>query len=221
MRLLYCLLLVCAPLHLAVAQQGEARVVTYVEVDPAAADRAAGMLDAFAESSAGVSGNQTFQVAQRVGRANHFVVIEVWEREAARIAYAESDTAMQFHDALEPLLISPLDVRTHNDLISSSSSEIGADGLFVVTHVDVFRPFVESTVELMNAFVPASRAEDGNAQFDIWVTIDRANHMTIVEAWENAAARDRHVTAPHTRQFRAALVSSIGALYDERLYRVH
>lgn len=42
--------------------------------------------------------------------------------------------------------------------------------------------------------------------------------MTLVEAWEDRQAFDRHVGAPHVRRFREALGPMSGSLYDERLY---
>lgn len=226
MRLLCCLLITGISASLYPTLQAEAqgsgtRLATYIEVDPAAAEHAADLIESWAQAGASARGSRMFTAARRLGRDNHFVVLEVWDSANALATWAQSEQATDFRAALEPLLISPPDLRTHNDLNSADAASVAAGGIIVVTHVDVFRPHIDSTVALMNTLVSASRAEDGNAQFDVWVTIDRPNHMTVVEAWESVAARDRHVTAPHTRAFRASLVTSIGALYDERLYRVY
>jgi quinol monooxygenase YgiN len=50
------------------------------------------------------------------------------------------------------------------------------------------------------------------------VQASRLNHLTLVEAWTDAAAREAHSAANPTRSFRTALGPMSGALYDERLY---
>jgi quinol monooxygenase YgiN len=49
--------------------------------------------------------------------------------------------------------------------------------------------------------------------------LDIANHFQLIERFQNMRAFNAHVTADHTVQFRNGVQSSIGAPYDERLYR--
>jgi len=82
------------------------------------------------------------------------------------------------------------------------------------------------TVEPMKApparrrWSAVSRTEPGCLRFDVLQHTQRANHFTIVEAWRTRAARDRHVAAMHTRQYREALQPMIGSPLDERLMRL-
>ena len=46
----------------------------------------------------------------------------------------------------------------------------------------------------------------------------RLNHLTLVEAWTDAPAREAHSAANPTKSFRSTLGPMSGALYDERLY---
>ena len=193
--------------------------VTYIEVAPSATEQAAGLLTSYAAASGDSRGNQFFQVLQRIGRTNHFVILETWDSAATRTAHADSDYAVEFRNALEPLLISPPDSRPHADLFTAGGSEVGSGGIFVVTHVDVFPPHTDTAIALLDELSSSSRDEQGNARFDVWTVIDSPNHMTVVEAWESTDARTRHISASHTRSFRTSLTPMSGALYDERLYR--
>ena len=47
----------------------------------------------------------------------------------------------------------------------------------------------------------------------------RANHFTIVEAWQGQSALDAHAAAAHTRQYRDTLQPMAGGPLDERLYK--
>lgn len=55
-------------------------------------------------------------------------------------------------------------------------------------------------------------------RFDALTQGNRANHMTLVEAWADRKAFDDHIVAGHEKRFREALGPMIGSLYDERLY---
>jgi len=193
--------------------------VTYIEVASSATERTAALLNSYAETSLDARGNQLFRVLQRIGRINHFVILETWDSADTQISHADSDYAVQFRDALEPLLLSPPDSRPHSDLFTAKGANVGSGGVFVVTHVDVSPPYTDTAVGLLNTLASASRSEKGNARFDVWSQIGRPNHMTIVEAWESPDVRERHSTVAHTRAFRSSLSPLNGALYDERLYR--
>ena len=88
-----------------------------------------------------------------------------------------------------------------------------------MTHVDVTPNNTDIAVELLNTLAAESRRDNGNGRFDVLVQSNRRNHMTVVEAWEDAAAREAHYGAEHTITFRASVFPLSGALYDERLYR--
>lgn len=224
MRLLLLLTFAGAGLGFGLAQPANAQEtadyrVTYIEVAPSATRQTADLLTSYAEASRGARGNQLFRALQRIGRTNHFVILETWDSAGMKAAHADSAYAVQFRESLEPLLLSPPDLRSHSDLFTAEAANIGPGGVFVVTHVDVLPPYTDTGISLINSLVSESRGEMGNARFDVWSIVGRPNHMTVVEAWESLSARERHVTAPHTRAFRSSLSPLNGALYDERLYR--
>lgn len=198
---------------------GTAFMVTYIEVAPSAADRAAGLLTEYVEASRGVDGNMHFQALQRIGQPNHFAILETWRDAEARDAHASSSRAERFRASLDPMLYSPIDAREHGDLATAAGEDVGPDGVFAVTHVDVTPNNTDVAVELLNTLAAASRRDDGNGRFDVLVQSNRRNHMTVVEAWEDTTAQEAHYGAEHTKAFRASVFPLSGALYDERLYR--
>jgi quinol monooxygenase YgiN len=85
------------------------------------------------------------------------------------------------------------------------------------------------------SLVEDSRKHDGVMRFDVLTQANRPNHMTLVEAWSNAAAQNGHTVDTATRNFRDALAGIppgsgvaddalfvinplTGSLYDEQLY---
>ncbi len=205
--------------ELATAQGFTDYRVTYIEVSPSATERATQILSSYAEASLDADGNQLFYALQRIGRSNHFAIVETWGTNETQDTHANSEYANQFRDSLEPLLLSPPDERLHSNLFTAEGASVASAGVFVVTHVDVLPPYTDTAVTLLNTLVSESRGEWGNARFDVWSTVDRPNHMTMIEVWDSLDARERHVTAAHTKAFRSSLSPLNGALYDERLYR--
>ena len=194
-------------------------VVTYIEVAPSAAEQTAKLLTEYVEASREMGGNMNFQALQRIGQPNHFAVLEIWRDAQTRDAHASSARAERFRTSLDPLLYCPIDAREHGDLATAAGAEVGPDGVFAVTHVDVTPNNTDVAVELLNKLAAESRRDNGNGRFDVLVQSNRRNHMTVVEAWEYAAAREAHYGAEHTKTFRASVFPLSGALYDERLYR--
>jgi quinol monooxygenase YgiN len=46
----------------------------------------------------------------------------------------------------------------------------------------------------------------------------RMNHVTLVSVWDSRDAFDKHLTQPHTRQFREKVQPLLGGPLDERLH---
>jgi quinol monooxygenase YgiN len=72
--------------------------------------------------------------------------------------------------------------------------------IVVVTHVDV-SPDPRVPV-LLKRLAEASRQDQGNLRFDVLQHTMRANHFTVIEAWQSQSALDAHVAAAHTREYR-------------------
>ena len=197
---------------------GAVFVVTFIEAVPSAAAQTRDLLAAYAKSSRREAGNAELEALQRVGRQNHFALVEEWASAEALEQHAHSVDTGRFTADLRPLLYSPPDRRVHSGLVTGPRREAGVEAVYVLTHIDVFPQSVPQVIESLQALATASRAEAGNRRFDALVT-ERKNHMTVIEVWQTAAAQDAHLGAAHNRSFRENLAAVQGALYDERLYR--
>lgn len=193
-------------------------VVTYLEAVPTASAQVEELLKTYVSSARRTGGNLEFTALQRIGRRNHFAVLETWADAAALERYSRSADAERFRTSSMPLLYSPPDRRVHTGLVVEPQRDAGPDAVYVLTHIDVFPPAVAQVVEYLRTMAQASRAEAANARFDALVT-DRKNHMTVVEVWQSADAQEAHVGRTHNIDFRTNLSAVQGALYDERLYR--
>src|SRR5439155_24493902 len=88
--------------------------------------------------------------------------------------------------------------------------------VYVIAHVDVsMDPKVPG---LLQRLTEASRKEAGNLRFDVLQHTMRANHFTVIEAWENEKAREAHATSAHAKQYREDLAPFLGSPLDERVY---
>ncbi len=218
---LFAAALAIALVRTAAAQEGDAAfVVTYIEVSPASVEQALELISTEVEARRKDPGNLLLEALQRIGQPNHFVLLGTWTSLDAQQSHRDSDRATAFREALAPLLYSPYDERLHVELVASTEySEPSDDAVYAITHVDVTPNNVDPALEHLQAVAAASLAEAGNERFDVLVQSNRRNHFKVVERWENAEARMRHIDAPHTRSFRASVYPLSGALYDERLYR--
>lgn len=196
-----------------------AYVVSYIEVIPSRTSAAVDLMLHHATESRNDDGNALYQVLQRIGRPNHFAIIETWENADAQAAHAENAQTRAFRTALDPLLYSPYDERMHTNLHVTDGS-ISAGSVFGLTHVDFAPTYLEEGLEYVAQLVMSSRDHDGVVRFDVLTQANRSNHMTVVESWESAGAQEAHAVSEDAMRFRASAQSLMGALYDERLYRV-
>jgi quinol monooxygenase YgiN len=194
--------------------------VTYIEVEPAQADASGRLLARYREALKD-KGPLAFAVFEQIGRPNHFAIVEQWPNAKAREDHAASAASREFRAALAPLLIAPYDERPHFALSTGTRAATPAavpTAVYVVTHADIVPPKREEGAAEVRKLADASRGMAGNVGFDALVQASRLNHLTLVEAWTDAAAQQAHSAAPATRSFRTAFGPMSGALYDERLY---
>jgi quinol monooxygenase YgiN len=90
--------------------------------------------------------------------------------------------------------------------------------LHVVTYVDVYPNFADTTAKLLQQFAADNRKDAGFVRFEALRDVARANHFAIVEVWKSKQAYDAHLTAPHSKAFRDQLQMGLGSPFDERLY---
>jgi quinol monooxygenase YgiN len=207
---------------MAQAAAGTAYVVTYIEVVPSAPTQggAVELLKAVAAASRKEAGNERYDVLQRLGRENQFVILEAWTDLKAAEAHAAGGALKQFKDKLKPLQVSFYDERPSNGIaVAPAGAPVDKDAVYAVTHVDVAPPSKDDCIVLLKKLADDTRKEPNAVRFEAWQQNNRANHFTVMEIWKNRAAIDSHVAAAGTKEFREKLGPMSGALYDERLYR--
>jgi quinol monooxygenase YgiN len=222
-------------------------IVTYIEAGPADAQKAAALIKKHSAATRQQAGNIGSEALQETGRKNHFVLLEVWQDQAARAAHAKSEGTVAFRKALQPLLHSPYDERPHAGLAAAGGGQGGRGAVYVVTHVDIIpteqippcKRQVSDTgpcgIALVEKLVVDSRKHAGNIRFDALTQANRPNHMTVIEVWGSAKDQEAHTMHADTRRFRDSLAGVApgsgvaadplfvinplsGSLYDEQLY---
>ena len=93
-----------------------------------------------------------------------------------------------------------------------------AGPLYVVTYVDVFPNFSDTTLQALRQFAADSRKDPGSIRFEFLRDVERTNHFSIVEVWQNRQTYDAHLTQPHSKSFREKIQPGLGSPFDERLY---
>ncbi len=94
----------------------------------------------------------------------------------------------------------------------------GDKQLYVVTYVDVFPNFAAETAKQLQQFAADSRKDPGCVRFEVMRDVERTNHFSIVEVWQNRQAYDAHIGLAHTKTFREKIQPGLGSPFDERLY---
>lgn len=206
------------------AAEGDiAYVVSYFETMPPAKDKAAGLLRQLAKESRKESGNYRFEVLQRIGQPDEFVILEAWRNKDAQAAHGAAGHARQFREKLQPLLRSPYDERPHTALsvgnMGSEADRSAKAAIFAVTHVDIIPKGKDVGVALVQQLAASGRGDKGNVRFEALTQDSRTNHMTVVEIWADRKALEAHGMAAHKKAFREKLSPLSGSLYDERLFK--
>jgi autoinducer 2-degrading protein len=101
---------------------------------------------------------------------------------------------------------------------ASAQQPAAAKQLYVVTYIDVFPNFAADTNRLLQQFASESRKDPGSVRFEVLRDVERTNHFTIVEVWQNRQTYDAHLALDHTKQFREKIHPGLGSPFDERYY---
>ncbi|SRR5579883_156241 len=219
-------MLISAPLLLAGAPAAEAQnagdptiyLVRYIEVAPGSQDQAAGLVKKLADASRKEAGAVRFDVLQRTGPANQFATFEVWKDQASLDAHAAA-AHKQFLDAVQPILIAPVDDRPCVAIDVAPLQTPAAGEIFAITHVDVAPPNTDAGIALLKSVAGPSRKEAGNLAFDALQQTVRKNHFEVVEMWKDQKAEDAHEIEAATKDYRAKVQPMLGAHYDRRWYK--
>ena len=90
--------------------------------------------------------------------------------------------------------------------------------LYVVTYVDVFPNFAAETAKQLQQFADDSRKDPGYVRIEIMRDVERTNHFSIVEVWQDRKSYEAHLGLAHTKTFREKIQPGLGSPFDERLY---
>ena len=199
--------------------EGRISVVAYVETNPDWAKQARAVLRAYRDAALKEPGASQVDVFHEVRRANRFVVNEVWGDFAAYQAHVKSSTLAE---ALRAGHLAPPDSRAHVDWsVQPAATAPERDALFVFTHIDVSPPQLAGLQEILKPYIEASRMDKGALRFDLLQGLaPRKNHQTLAESWASESDFLAHQRSAHAIAFRDKLGPLLGALYDQRLYRL-
>jgi quinol monooxygenase YgiN len=195
-------------------------IVTYMEVAPNAASEARQLILAYANEARKASGAVQVDALQRISDPGHFALIEQWQSQGAKQAFAATDPVTKFRTGLNPLQSAAYDERIHAALSVSPSSPASGDPVVILTHVDVVPTQVEPGTAKVKSFVEQGRSAKGNRRFDDVVQLTRKNHFTVIESWDSLADKNAWISTKTARAFREELQPMSGALYDERAYKM-
>ena len=218
---LICPILFCAQAIYA-QTDSSSYIVTYLEVDPITIEESIELLGQISELSSDLQENIFYIVLQRIGRPNHFAIIERWDSNSSMNNHLRSSVKLDFQKNITPFLYSPYDERIHsaldiNDVIKENAKT--NDIVYGVTHIDIVPTSLDTGIKIIKDLVTDSRNDDGNIFFDVLTQESRRNHMTLIESWDNARNQTSHSLQEHSSSFRSLLLPISGSLYDERIYK--
>jgi quinol monooxygenase YgiN len=191
-----------------------------MEVAPNAASEARQLVLAYANEARKASGAVQVDALARISDPGHFALIEQWQSQGAKQAFAATDPVTKFRAALNPLQSAAYDERIHSALSVSPSTPASGDPVVILTHVDVVPTQVEPGTAKVKSFVEQGRSAKGNRRFDDVVQLTRKNHFTVIESWDSLADKNAWISTKTARAFREELQPMSGALYDERAYKL-
>jgi quinol monooxygenase YgiN len=195
-------------------------IVTYMEIAPDSASEARKLILAYANEARKASGAVQVDALQRISDPGHFALVEQWQSQGAKQAFAATDPVTKFRTGLNPLQSAAYDERIHAALAVGPSTPASGDPVVILTHVDVVPTQVEPGTAKVKSFVEQGRSAKGNRRFDDVVQLTRKNHFTVIESWDSLADKNAWISTKTARAFREELQPMSGALYDERAYKM-
>ena len=200
---------------------GGVHIVTYLDLATGSAAQAIVQLKTYRDAARKQASNLGVDVYQEIGRAGRFAVREAWRDAAALEANGKAGLTAQLAAGLKPLQMGPADQRTHDGYsMGTGAAAAGPGSVYAFTHVDVPPPQLSALEPLLRQVAEASRKEAGAMMFDVLQQASRKNHFTVVEGWQSGKAFEVHSAGEAARQFRDKLGPMLGALYDQRVYKL-
>ena len=103
--------------------------------------------------------------------------------------------------------------------LAGRAEEASETAVYMVSYIEVMPSSQGEASALFRQYREASRKDGGNVRLEVLQQSGRPDHFALVEIWQDQQAREAHVMAAHTRQFREKFQPLSGSLYDERLYK--
>ena len=216
----FTLLAVCAVFNARAGGTADAvYTASYFEVAPRSISEAVALLREYRRATAREEGRIGIDALQQIGRPDHFAMLERWENQQAIETHNNAEPTRHLRERLQAIALAPYDQRVLKPPIAQAPEFRGTGRtVYVLTHADAIPP-IPAALAALDPLAEASRHEPGNLRFDVLPQLNRQNHFTIVEVWQDERARDAHAAAVHTKEFREQFQRITGSLYDERLYR--
>src|SRR5262245_48267189 len=218
MKPLFLLLISTMTLSAQTPTDASVHAVAYVEVMPASKGTAVTAFKQYRDASRKDEGFVRLEMFEQAGWSGHFTIIESWADQRAFDAHAAAPHTKEWRGKVDAIRLSDYDQRPYKTL-SVVSGTANDRATYVIAHVDIGGQGTKAP-ELLRNLAESSRKENGNLRFDVLQHAMRANHFTVIEAWQNEKALDAHAAAAHTRQYRDALGPIAGSPLDERIYKV-
>jgi quinol monooxygenase YgiN len=198
--------------------EGQIHIVTYVETNPAWMKDAEGALRNYRDATFKEQGAINIAIYQETTRSNRFVVNEAWKDFAAYDTHAKSS---KLADALKAGHLAPPDSRAHTEWSVTELRGPSPDAVALFTHIDVSPPQLAGLQEILKPYIEKTRADKGMLRFDLLQgVLPRKNHQTLAESWASEADFSAHQVSAHAIEFRDRLGPLLGALYDQRIYKL-
>jgi quinol monooxygenase YgiN len=193
--------------------------VAYVEVMPASKATVPTAFKQYRDASRKDDGFVRSEIFEQAGWPGHFVIIETWANAKAYDAHAAAAHAKEWRSKLDPIRLSDYDQRPYKTLsIGPPNAAANNRATYVISHVDIGGQGTNAA-ELLRRLAEASRKEPGNLRFDVTQHTMRANHFTVVEAWQNEKALEAHAASASTKQYRDGIAPIAGSPLDQRIYK--
>jgi quinol monooxygenase YgiN len=201
---------------------GPVYVVGYIEVTSTRVPEALPALRAYRDASAREPGGAGVTLYREDAIPSRFVILETWRDQAAYDAHLMAPSVTDLAMKLRPIQAAPPHMLAHRgfSVAPAPAAALPANTIYVMTHIDVPPPQLQAVTGHYGPYVTASRRDRGMLRFDVLQMAARTNHFTVVEAWAGQTNFDAHKAAVHTRTFRDRIGPLLGALYDERIYRL-
>jgi quinol monooxygenase YgiN len=119
---------------------------------------------------------------------------------------------------LGAVVLTPAPVAPAPQSAPSAAALKGA--IYVVSHVDLAPDALAADKSALQQYVADSRKDAGLLRMELLQQSDRPNHFTIVSVWTDKGSFDAHLSAAHTRDFRAKIQAGLGSPFDERLHNL-